>query len=157
MTSTFTEATKKPPEESGHFERMLTIKEAANELGEALTADEIARVKHRRAYGQAKAGRPRDPGILPGENQVIGKEVKKTTQKSAEGAVRDTSAAQAARDASINRDFDRVVCTRHLIHDWPVPIASWTDCKCLWVHIRRSRFDSRLADPSEQHLQVLPQ
>src|SRR5688500_2032073 len=69
---------------------------------------------------EAKAGRPRDPGILPGENQVIGKEVKKTTQKSAEGAVRDTSAAQAARDASINRDFDRVVCTRHLIHDWPV-------------------------------------
>ena len=24
----------------------------------------------------------------------------------------------------MNRDFDRVVCTRHLIHDWPVPIAS---------------------------------
>jgi hypothetical protein len=75
--------------------------------------------------------------------------VKKTTQKPAQGAVRDTSAAQAARDASIDRDFDRAICTRRLIHDWYVPTASWTDRKCLWVQICRSA--------REQHLQVVPQ
>ena len=38
MSNTFTETNKKPPEEFGHFERMLTIQEAAKELGVHLGA-----------------------------------------------------------------------------------------------------------------------
>ena len=42
----------------------------------------------------------------------------KATQESAEGPVRGPSATETARDASVHRDLDRVVCARHLIHDW---------------------------------------
>jgi hypothetical protein len=101
-----------------HVKGLTQQRKAANELGEALTADEIARVKHCRADSEAKAGCPRNPGVLPGENQVVGKEVNKAMQESAEGPLRGPSATETARDASVHRDLDRVVCARHLIHDW---------------------------------------
>jgi hypothetical protein len=106
--------------------------EAANELGKAFAADEIARVKHRRAYDEAKAGCPRDPGVPPGQNQVVGKEVNKTTQQAAEGAVPGSSAAEATRHAPIHHDFDRVV------HDWQfLPRVGGSDGDAVIEMLRR--------------------
>src|SRR5258707_659280 len=91
--------------------------ESPNELGEALTADEVAGMKHGRAHSEAKAGRSRDPGALPGKNQVVGKEMNNPTQKSWEGPVRSPPAAKPAGTASILRDFSSVVRTWHLFHN----------------------------------------
>ena len=103
--------------------------EAANELGEALTADEIAWVKHCWADSEAKSSCPRDPRVLSGENEVVGKEVNKATQESAEGAMRGPSATETAHDASVHHDRDRVVCARHLMHDWQCSYGELADRK----------------------------
>jgi len=73
-------------------------------------------VEHGWTYGEAKTGCPRDPGAPSTENQVVGKEVNKATQESAEGAMRGNSAAEATRYALVRRDFGCVAC-RSLIHD----------------------------------------
>jgi hypothetical protein len=52
--------------------------------------------------------------------------VDKATQESAEGPVRGPSTAETARDASVRRDLDRVLCATHLIHDMPYPHAQET-------------------------------
>ena len=75
-------------------------------------------MKHRRAYGETKASGPRDPGGLPGKDKVVGKEVNKTPQESAEQAVRGTAAAKDNDRTSAGIGvFDRVVHARYLIHD----------------------------------------
>jgi len=49
---------------------------------------------------------------------VIGKQVNRTSQQSAEAAVCSSSATESAHDSPSLDDFDRVVYARHLIHDW---------------------------------------
>jgi hypothetical protein len=126
--------------------------ESPNEFGEALTADEVAGMKHRRAHSESKAGCSRDPGALPGKNQVVGKEVNKTTQESSEGPMRSPSAAETAGTASILRDFIRVVCTWHLFHESQLTCGEfgrWQMSKS--SHLALSSC-CEIAAPHEQHL-----
>ena len=83
--------------------------EAADEFGEVFAAEEIPRMEHCRAHDETKAADPRDPGPLPGENQMIGKEVNQTTQAAAEGTVRDASAAKDLHSPPSLDSFESVI------------------------------------------------
>src|SRR5262249_21589420 len=97
--------------------------EGPDELGEALAADEIARVKHRRANGQAKTCDPRRAGRSSRQHQVVGKEMNQPTEASTERAVRETAAAEAAGKA-VFPQFNRIV--HALIHDRPMLLPTRT-------------------------------
>src|SRR5580704_2212789 len=90
--------------------------EPADECCEALTADEITRVKHGRADGEAEAGCAREARALSRQNEVIGEEVDETTKESAQQTVlhlRTTVAAPASRSGIVQF----VARLRCLVHD----------------------------------------
>jgi hypothetical protein len=73
-------------------------------------------VEHRRADFEAETGRPSDPCALPGEDQVIGKEVDEPAQEAAERAVRDRPAVEGGAACGLD-ESDRVVHAWQSIHD----------------------------------------
>src|SRR5205814_7675603 len=70
--------------------------ETIDELGEPFAADEIARVKYRRAHQEPEAGRPGHARALPREDKMVGEEVNESPQGSAEQTVRRAATIKRA-------------------------------------------------------------
>ena len=80
-----------------------------DEFGKVFATEEIAWIKYCRAHDETKPAGPRDPGPLPREDQMIGKEVDQTTQAAAERTVRGAWAAKDTHSAPSVGDFERVI------------------------------------------------
>src|ERR1700730_2119303 len=90
-----------------HIQDSLTAEIEPPDIGcEEFARDEVARVKDRRSYNQAKSFRPSHPRGAPFQDEIIRKKVDRAAQQPPPGPVRSAPAVKAICDFD---QFDDVV------------------------------------------------